>query len=123
MLKLRKLNKQLRGVYISLKREAISDGRTFDITSEQQVDLQQPMHEILHEVYYDVLERDFPHFQTIEFRVIDFQPLNEQNLNSEQKRAICIFLEEALTNVGNMPEVRLDWMSFVNNIKIITLFK
>ena len=100
LLKLRKLNKQLRGVYISLKREAISDGRTFDITSEQQVDLQQPMHEILHEVYYDVLERDFPHFQTIEFRVIDFQPLNEQNLNSEQKRAICIFLEEALTNVG-----------------------
>lgn len=100
LLKLRQLNKQLRGVYILLKREAMTDARTFHITSEQQVDLQEPMHEILHEVYYDVLERDFPHFKTIEFRVIDFQPLDEQNLNSEQKRGICIFFEEALTNVG-----------------------
>lgn len=98
--KLRKLNQELRGVYILLKREAMTDGRTFHITSEQQLDLQEPINEILYEIYYDVLERDFPCFKTIEFRVIDFQPLDEQYLNTEQKREICTFLEEALINVG-----------------------
>ena len=98
--KLKKLNQELRGVYTLLKREAMTDGKTFHVTSGQQIDLREPIHEILHEVYFDVLERDFPCFKTIEFRVIDFQPLDEQNLNSKQKRGICTFLEEALSNVG-----------------------
>jgi CHASE2 domain-containing sensor protein/two-component sensor histidine kinase len=100
LLKLINLNQELRGVYTSLKREAMTDGRSFHITPAQELDLQEPINEILYEIYYDVLERDFPCFKTIEFRIVDFQPLNEQNLNSEQKRGICTFLEEALSNVG-----------------------
>ncbi|MGB3652805.1 MAG: CHASE2 domain-containing protein [Rivularia sp. (in: cyanobacteria)] len=100
LLKLRKLDNELRGAYTLLKREAMTDGKTFSMLSEQQLNLQESINEILYEIYYDVLERDFPCFKTIEFRVIDFQPLNEQNLNSEQKRGICTFLEEALSNVG-----------------------
>ncbi|MGB6296195.1 MAG: CHASE2 domain-containing protein [Rivularia sp. (in: cyanobacteria)] len=100
LLKLRYLNQELRGVYTSLKREAMTDGRSFHITPAQELDLQEPINEILYEIYFDVLERDFPHFKTIEFKIVDFQPLNEQNLNSEQKRGICTFLEEALSNVG-----------------------
>ncbi|MEM7717344.1 MAG: CHASE2 domain-containing protein [Cyanobacteria bacterium P01_A01_bin.68] len=98
--KLETLNTELRGVYTSLKREAIADGKSFHITPEQELDLEEPINEILHEIYYDVSERDFPCFKTIEFRIVDFQPLNEQNLSSEQKRGICTFLEEALSNVG-----------------------
>lgn len=100
LLKLRNLNQELRGVYTTLKREAMTDGRSFHITPAQELDLQEPINEILYEIYFDVLERDFPHFKTIEFKIVDFQPLNEQNLNSEQKRGICTFLEEALSNVG-----------------------
>ncbi|NJO64349.1 MAG: CHASE2 domain-containing protein [Richelia sp. RM2_1_2] len=85
LLKLRNLNQELRGVYTSLKREAVTDGRSFHITPEQQLDLQQPVHEILHEIYFDVLERDFPFFKTIEFRIVDFQPLNPGFLTSEKK--------------------------------------
>lgn len=102
--KLKTLDNELRGVYTLLKREAMSDGRTFSMPSKQQLDLQEPINEILYEIYYDVLERDFPCFKTIELRVIDFQPLNEQNLNSEQKRGICTFIEEALSNVGKYAE-------------------
>ncbi|MBV6626188.1 MAG: CHASE2 domain-containing protein [Rivularia sp. (in: Bacteria)] len=100
LLKLRNLNQELRGVYTSLKREAMTDGRSFHITPAQELDLQEPINEILYEIYFDVLERDFPCFKTIEFKIVDFQLLNEQNLNSEQKRGICTFLEEALSNVG-----------------------
>lgn len=100
LLKLRNLNQELRGVYTTLKREAMTDGRSFHITPAQELDLQEPINEILYEIYFDVLERDFPCFKTIEFKIVDFQPLNEQNLNSEQKRGICTFLEEALSNVG-----------------------
>ena len=97
---LRQLNQDLRGVYKLVKQENFIASNTFYINQEQEIDLKKPLHEALNEVYIDVFDRDFPYFKTIKINVVNFQPLNEKNLNAELKHSICRFLEEALCNVG-----------------------
>ncbi len=97
---LHQLNQDLRGVYKLVKQENFIESNTFYINQEQEIDLKKPLHEALNEVYVDVFDRDFPCFKTIKINVVNFQPLNEENLSAELKHSICRFLEEALCNVG-----------------------
>lgn len=97
---LKLLNHELREVYESVRREALVQVDRFHLSSEQNLDLNLPLHEILSEVYEYTLGRDLPHFQQIKFAITAFEPLNDRALTLEQKRGICRFLEEALCNVG-----------------------
>lgn len=97
---LKQLNQELREVHHLLKQEISSNEDSFYLRSEQQLNLQQPIHEILHQVYVDVMERNHPEFQSLRVKIVDFQQLDERNLSLEQKRGICRFLEEGLTNAG-----------------------
>ena len=97
---LKHLNRELRTVYESVKREALVQGEHLYLGYNLELDLQAPIHEILYEVYSDVLERDFPCFKTLKVKVVKFEPINAQRLNIDQKRGLCRFLEEALCNVG-----------------------
>lgn len=108
--KLQQLNEELRGVDDLVRRETLTEESSFYMRREQRLDLAQPLHEILHEVYNDVLERDHPYFKTIKLKVFKFEPMNERNLSIEQKRSLCRFLEEALCNVGKYAQgtTRLD---------------
>jgi CHASE2 domain-containing sensor protein/two-component sensor histidine kinase len=107
---LKQLNQELRDVYQLLQREVSIDGNFFHLRTEQQLNLQQPIHEILHEVYVDVMERSYPQFTTIKVKIVDFEKLDEHNLSAEQKRGLCRFLEEGLTNAGKYAQgmTRLD---------------
>lgn len=107
---LTRLNHELRTVYESVRRETLAQNSSFYLGSEQELNLQEPMHEILYEVYLNVLNRDFPCFQALKLKVLTFEPLNEQHLSLEQKRNLCRFLEEALCNVGKhaIAATRLD---------------
>jgi CHASE2 domain-containing sensor protein len=108
--KLQQLNQELRGVYDLVKREAVTELSSFYLRQEQQLDLAQPLHEILHEVYNDVLERDYACFKNIKLKVFKFEPMDERKLSIENKRSLCRFLEEALRNVEKYAEgtTRLD---------------
>jgi len=64
------------------------------------IDLSQPLHNLLHQVYSLTLKRNLPHFQTIRIKVRNFDPLQPSNLTLEMKRDLCLWLEEALCNVG-----------------------
>jgi CHASE2 domain-containing sensor protein len=97
---LQRLNRELRTVYESVKREALVQGEHLYLGYNLELDLQAPIHEILYEVYSDVMERDFPCFKTLKVKVVKFEPINAQRLNIDQKRGLCRFLEEALCNVG-----------------------
>ena len=44
--------------------------------------------------------KGFECFETLKVKVRDFDPIDEKYLNKKQKRGICLFLEEALCNVG-----------------------
>ncbi|MFN6567891.1 CHASE2 domain-containing protein [Dendronalium sp. ChiSLP03b] len=97
---LEKLNHELRGIYDFLQREPPTQDSSLYLGNHLVLNLQDPLHEILYQVYTHTLERDFPCFRTIKVKIRTFEPLDEQYLNNEHKQGLCRFLEEALCNVG-----------------------
>jgi CHASE2 domain-containing sensor protein/two-component sensor histidine kinase len=97
---LQRLNHELRSVYGSVQRDAIADEPHLRMGSAIELALQAPLHELLYKVYCNTLEQELPYLQTIEVKIVQFDPLNTSHLRLEHKRALCRFLEEALCNVG-----------------------
>ncbi|MBD6618079.1 CHASE2 domain-containing protein [Komarekiella sp. 'clone 1'] len=97
---LEKLNHELRGIYEFLQREPPTQDTSLYLGKSLVLNLQDPLHEILYQVYSYTLEREFPCFKTIRIKIRTFEPIDERRLNIEQKRSLCRFLEEALCNVG-----------------------
>ncbi len=97
---LRQLNQELRAVYDTMHREALSQTHQLRLSAETAVDLQAPLHDLLFQVYDSTLQREFPGFQTLKVKIVKFEPMDDHRLGLEQKRGLCRFLEEALCNVG-----------------------
>jgi len=64
------------------------------------IDLNLPLHNLLYEVYSLTLKRNLTYFQTIGVKVRNFAPITQPSLTLEMKRDLCLWLEEALCNVG-----------------------
>lgn len=92
---LQNLNQELRGVYETIRQEAMQDGRDPAL-----YDLTLPLHELLYQVYSDTLQRPLPFFASLKVHITKFEPFDERALSPEQKRNLCRFLEESLCNVG-----------------------
>lgn len=89
---LQDLNLELRTVYESMH-QALTPGESS--TADQPID------ELLYAVYDNTLKRNLPGFWTIKtFIPPDFTLLKNCSLDAEQKQGLCLFLEEALCNVG-----------------------
>ncbi len=97
---LEKLNNELRGIYEFLQREPPNQDNSLYLGNTLVLNLQDPLHEILYQVYSHTLARDFPCFRTIKVKIRTFEPIDERYLSIEQKQGLCRFLEEALCNVG-----------------------
>ena len=97
--KLIQLDRELKTVYRSIQQETIVDGDTIYI-NDTKIDLQNPTKEILYQVYSSTIERNFPCFQTLKYKIVKFEDIDSQQLTIEQKRHLCRFLEEALCNAG-----------------------
>ncbi|MBR8835615.1 MAG: CHASE2 domain-containing protein [Stigonema ocellatum SAG 48.90 = DSM 106950] len=97
---LENLNDELRGVYGYLQQEPLTQDNNLYLGRGIELNMQDPIHEILYQVYSHTLERDFPSFKTIKVKVRSFDPIDDRNLSIEQKQGLCRFLEEALCNVG-----------------------
>jgi CHASE2 domain-containing sensor protein len=97
---LESLNYEIRDIGETLKQEAISEEARLYLSSKANLDLNTPLHELFYEVYIATLERDFPGFSTLLVQVRSFDPIDHENLTIESKRKLCIFLQEALCNVG-----------------------
>ena len=96
-----KLNQEIRDISEFLKLEALGEKEVLRLGSGFILDLNRPLHDLLYEVYSSTLERkDFECFHTLKVKIRNFDPIDEKNLTREQKRGICLFLEEALCNVG-----------------------
>jgi len=100
LLELENLNHELRAVNESLRRETITHEHSLYLSSSLEIDLEAPMHEVLYAVYNSTLERDFPCFKTLKFKIHTFDPVEDRRLSIDQKRGLCRFLEEALCNIG-----------------------
>ena len=98
---LRQLNRRLRGIYQTM-RSAIS-GQDMALYLEEGLvlDLMRPLPELLLYTFEHTMERDFPGFASLRFQITpDFSALADAALDSGKKRGICLFLQEALCNVG-----------------------
>jgi CHASE2 domain-containing sensor protein/two-component sensor histidine kinase len=99
-LDLKQLNQELRAVYESVRREALTQGSCFQFSSDLKLDLQDSIHEVLYEVYNHTVNRDLPCFKTLKLKVTTFKDMDSYFLTIEQKKGLCRFLEESLCNVG-----------------------
>jgi CHASE2 domain-containing sensor protein/two-component sensor histidine kinase len=98
--KLMQLNDELRGVR-EIARKALLESNNFYLRAGQKIDLQHPLHELLYEVYLNVLEREHLYLQGNKLtKIVKFESMNEQHLSEQHKENLCRFLEEALCNVG-----------------------
>ncbi|MBD2203397.1 CHASE2 domain-containing protein [Calothrix sp. FACHB-1219] len=96
-----KLDKEIRELGEFLKLEALTKEEILRLGSGVILELNRPLHDLLYEVYSSTLERnDFEYFQTLKVKVRNFDPIDDKYLSREDKRGICLFLEEALCNVG-----------------------
>lgn len=100
LIELQQLNQELRSVYDLVRLDALVEGDQFYLNCDHELNLQEPLHEVLYEVYTSVMERDYPCFQSLKVQLVTFEPLDAQYLSVEQKRGLCRFLEESLCNVG-----------------------
>jgi hypothetical protein len=97
---LEKLNYELRGIYEFLQQEYPNQDNKLYLGNNLVISLQDPLHEVLYQVYTYTLDRKFPCFKSIKVKIHAFEPIDERYLNLEKKRGIARFLEEALCNVG-----------------------
>jgi CHASE2 domain-containing sensor protein/two-component sensor histidine kinase len=89
---LESLNQELRSVYESMKQELLSGESRY---------IQTPLPELLYQIYENTLQRDLPGFSSIKIYVPpNFNSLKDCPLTPDQKQGLCIFLQEALCNVG-----------------------
>ncbi|NJR16533.1 MAG: CHASE2 domain-containing protein [Calothrix sp. CSU_2_0] len=96
-----KLNREIREIGEFLKVEALTKEESLRLGSGLILELNRPLHDLLYEVYSSTLERqDFENFQTLKVKIRNFEPIDDKYLTKECKRGICLFLEEALCNVG-----------------------
>ncbi|MFN6481223.1 CHASE2 domain-containing protein [Nostoc sp. DedQUE07] len=96
-----KLDREIRELGDFLKLEALTTEESLRLGSGLILELKRPLHDLLYEVYSSTLERkDFEHFKTLKVKIRNFEPIDDKYLTIEQKRGICLFLEEALCNVG-----------------------
>lgn len=98
---LQELNQELRSIPDSLSQEMLTRDESLCLEGNIVLDLQTPIAELLYQVYDITLRRHFQGFTTIlSFIPPNFEPLAESHFSTAQKRCLCLFLQEALCNVG-----------------------
>lgn len=101
ILQLEKLNSEIRSIGEYLRIEALTPNESLRLGSRVKIDLKRPIHELFYEVYTSTIARDdLEYFYNINVKVRTFEPIDEKYLNIEKKQELCLFLEEALCNVG-----------------------
>ncbi|MDZ8106360.1 MAG: CHASE2 domain-containing protein [Nostoc sp. DedQUE12a] len=100
-LQLEKLNYEIREIGEYLKLEALSQDESLRLGSGLKLDLKCPIHELFYAVYTSTLERhDLEYLKNIKVKIRTFEPVDDKYLSVNNKQELCLFLEEALCNVG-----------------------
>ncbi|MBX2864660.1 MAG: hypothetical protein KTR27_14015 [Leptolyngbyaceae cyanobacterium MAG.088] len=98
---LQKINIDLRGIYQSMRGAVDNHHEGLCLEGGLTLDLSIDLPGLLLQTFEHTLERDFPGFKTILFQITpDFSPLATTSLSLDHKRGLCLFLQEALCNVG-----------------------
>ncbi|MEM7716481.1 MAG: CHASE2 domain-containing protein, partial [Cyanobacteria bacterium P01_A01_bin.68] len=98
---LKDLNRELRNIFEYLQQEATNPERSLYLKNNLFFDLQNPISELLYEVYDQTLNQQLPGFNSLQTYISPiFHCFDDKKFSLEQKRGLCLFLQEALCNVG-----------------------
>lgn len=98
---LERLEQELRAIEESVRQETLIQNDYLELYDGTKLDLQYPLHQLLHEVYRATLmrTRDFPRFASVT-KIVSFETIENRSLTIQQKQGLCRFMEEALCNTG-----------------------
>ncbi|AFY57184.1 putative transmembrane sensor domain protein [Rivularia sp. PCC 7116] len=117
---LQNLNKELRNIFEYLQQEAMNQTNSLYLQDSLFIDLQNPISELLYQVYDQTLNQQLPGFSSLQTFISPiFDCYDDKHLNIEEKRGLCLFLQEALYNVGKHAKnaTRLDvYCSYRGNL-------
>ena len=94
------LNQEIRNLGENLKLDYLKKEETLWLGNGNKFDLNHPLHHLFYQVYTETLTRNFPNFITLKIKARSFDTIEDKNLNYQQKRELCQFLEESLCNIG-----------------------
>lgn len=98
---LQSLNDQLRRIFEHMRQDAATRYAQLYLRGDLVLDLRSPVSELLYQVYNHTRAEQLPGFDTIRtFIPPNFERLKSRHYSLEQKRGLCLFLHEALFNVG-----------------------
>lgn len=98
---LQTLNVEMRSIFEYMRQDATEREQRLYLADSLSLDLGQPLPYLLYQVYEYTLSQQLSGFSTIQnFISPNFECLMEERFSTEQKRGLCLFLQEALMNVG-----------------------
>jgi len=101
---LHQVDEELRNIYEFMQREYLqreysADQSQIYLTKNHVIELSEPFHELLYQVYHNKLQESESYFQPIKIKISDFCPMSDEHIGAAQKEETLRFLEEALCNV------------------------
>ena len=96
---LNKIDGELRSIYEFMQREYLTLQTQVYVTQSYAINLNEPLHELLYQVYRNKLQESSEFFAKIKIKITDFCPIDARFLSPEDKEDIIRFLEEALCNI------------------------
>ena len=100
------LNTDMRNIFARMRQDAITKQYSLYLDDMTLLDLKEPLGDLLYQVYEHSIQQPLPGFKDIQIYVVpEFEKLSEtfkeKRFNIAAKRGLCLFLQEALLNVGN----------------------
>ena len=96
---LNKIDGELRSIYEFMQREYLTLQTQVYVTKNYAINLNEPLHELLYQVYRNKIQESSKFFEKIKIKITDFCPIDAKFLSLEDKEDIIRFLEESLCNV------------------------
>ncbi|MFN6540609.1 MAG: hypothetical protein RM021_030290 [Nostoc sp. EkiNYC01] len=93
-----KVDRDLREISDFLEKESIL--KSLRLGNGEKIDLTFPIHDLLLRVFTATLKRNLDCFQGIKIKIREFDPIDPKYITVQEKQKLCLFLEEALCNVG-----------------------
>lgn len=100
------LNDEMRNIFARMHQDTIGKRYSLYLDETTLLDLQTPLSDLLYQVYEHSIQQPLPGFESIQSYVTPTFEILEANSKRKQfsiaaKRGLCLFLQEALLNVGN----------------------
>lgn len=116
------LNQEIRDIYQKITKELVEESNIIYLRNSTKIDIELSLDELLYEVFYITIDQDMPNFKQIKVKIVDFDcSLAQASIPRDMKKDLCLFLEEAIINVGKHAKnsTKIDVKGTVNNKEII----